>query len=454
MQPVREAGVDGVVHGRADVDPGDVVDSRGALLPLELVVVVRLPVDVGVRIPVQQCLPVRVDPALRDDVVRELHAGQRIDHRDQVPRLIEAPREVAHPLQPARNRELGEVLRRPDPPLLVAVEEEHLVLHDGAAGVGPERPVAVLRLGDSRLLVEVVLAPELLAAAVRVGGAGEVVRPRLGDEVDLRAAVASRVGGEVGELDVHLADRVRVHRVAGDLREADVVAGDPVDRDGAPALARAADVRQPRADDDLADRVRVGLVADTGEDPQHRRDVAAADRDGVDRLLGDQRRAVRADRFDDPLRGDLNGLLQGGDRQLHRADVVLLVGRQLGAGQLVGRETGQLDPDRVRSGLDRREVEGADLVGYRIPERAGLLLQDCDRRARQDQAAVVDDVPGKPAGSGLCVRVLRQAQGEQGREQKLRRVSHRCPPRRKRSCRRTDAGLATSSGWRPASAAP
>ena len=229
MQPVREARVDRVVHGRPDVDPGDVVDPRGALLPLELVVVVRLPVDVGVRIPVQQRLPVRIDPVLRDDVVRELHAGQRIDHRDQVPRLIEAPREVAHPLQPARHRELGEVLRRPDAPLLVAVEEEHLVLHDGAAGVGPERPVAVLRLGDSRLLVEVVLAPELLAAAVRVGGAGEVVRPRLGDEVDLRAAVASRIGGEVGELDVHLADRVRVHRMAGDLREADVVAGDPVD---------------------------------------------------------------------------------------------------------------------------------------------------------------------------------------------------------------------------------
>ena len=218
LQPVREAGVDRVARGRPDVDPGDVVDPRGALLALELVVVVRLPLDVGVRIPVQQRLPVGVDAAGWDDVARERHAGRRIDHRDQVPRLIEALREVAHPLRQARHRELGEVLRRADAPLLVAVEEEDLVLDDGAAGVGAERPVAVLRLRDSRLLVEVVLAPELLAAAVGVGGAGEVVRPRLGDQVDLRAAVAPRVGGEVGELDVHLADRVRVHRVAGDLR--------------------------------------------------------------------------------------------------------------------------------------------------------------------------------------------------------------------------------------------
>ena len=412
LQPVREAGVDRVVRARADVDAGDVVDPGRALLALELVVVVRLPLDVRIGVPVQQRLPVPVDPVRRDDVARELHAGQRIDHRYQVPRLIEAPREVAHPLRQARHRELGQVLRRPHPPLLVAVEEEHLVLDDGAAGVGAEGPVAVLRLRDSRLLVEVVLAPELLAAAVGVGGAGEVVRPRLGDQVDLRAAVAPRVGGEVGELDVHLADRVRVHRVAGDLRQADVVAGDAVDGDGAPALAGAAHVRQPRADDDLPDGVRIGLVADARQDPQHRGDVAAADRDGVDRLLGDQRRAVRADRLDDALRGDLHGLLQGGDRELHRADVVLLVGRQLGARQLVGSEAWQLDADRVRPGLDRGEVEDADLVRDGVPQRAGLFLQQGDRRARQDQAAVVDDVAGKPSSGRLGVRVGRQTHGE------------------------------------------
>src|SRR5205823_6075893 len=129
-------------------------------------------------------------------------------------------------------------------PSVEGIEEEQLVAarvelrqNNRAAERGAGGVVAIKRLRDTVLVVEEIVRVEPLVPLVPVRAALELLRSRLGNDVDHRAAVASVFGAIIIELDLHLADCVEVDRAAEDLRAAQIVADDAVDRHGVPSRA-------------------------------------------------------------------------------------------------------------------------------------------------------------------------------------------------------------------------
>ena len=128
-----------------------------------------------------------VDPRWRNDVVGKRFARDRIFYHSQIARLVQGLRKISCPFDLRRNRELIESLRQIDPPILLGVKEEQLLLFaiehpwniDGTTRIKPKRGKPVDRLRNAVAIVKKIGGIQLLVPLVVINISMEVLRSRL-----------------------------------------------------------------------------------------------------------------------------------------------------------------------------------------------------------------------------------------------------------------------------------
>ncbi len=256
-----------MIRTRQEVDL-EVVLSLDRLADILVPVVVASQADRGVEKiwvgkDVEDRLAQRVDPVGRNLVARKAGipgAGEHVagSTRNRGIPDVDLPaapvnrlREVPYAFEGRRHRAERHISRFVGLPVLAGQEEEPLV--PGAAGTAyrpTERATAGLvaeyRLREVVQLVEIVVRRQVLVPHVEGVAATELVRPRLRDDADRRAGIATVFGLVSGGVDLDLLDGVDAYRAHLDVRIG-VIGGHAVEGNGDSARGEAVDVRHGRA---------------------------------------------------------------------------------------------------------------------------------------------------------------------------------------------------------------
>ena len=338
--------------------------------------------------------------------------GVRSGHRPQVARKIPG-------LQRRRRHRSAIHAGRNLPPPDVVGKEEGPVLEDRAAQRGAEfvadqrcRDELALPVHEKRVALE--QAPGLHGAvAVKlVQDPVKLVRPRLGDDVDLPAGALAELGGVIVDLDLELLNG-RNGRRERDPRVPLVGVGDPVELEG--VLLRP---RSPDRDAAAASRAWLSGV-DPGDQQRQLHETLAVQRQLVDLLVvddGAQRGALGVEQLLGPGHLHLLGNLAQLQPEVQTGALVHLDAKLPGG---VPPESGHLDGDVVTAGTQPRQAVVAGLVGDGVAGKARDAVADRDPGALNGRPAGVGHGPGNGSGAGLAKRQRRRQQHRQERNSEL-----------------------------------
>ena len=438
-----QAAVERRVRRDVPVHPQHLIQPQLLDGALELVVELPRAARIGRvrhREHVQHPPPDRVDPVLRNDVVREASrpAGRRTARqplREQV-RVPEPDarsvrrhglREIAVALERGRHRVVvdaaGIVARqdvlRPEEEQLVAVlvevrarDQDRSAKRVGGVVVAVARLLAVGRHGAGRR--GGVAAPPAVPAvrvevlvALEVGKTpAEVPAAALGDDDDRRARRPAVFGLEVRRLDLDLGDRVeRGRRVVVRVR-AGVLVRDAVVREVEARLA----VDRHAADRAPAWSVARRRVDDAGERLQRAHEIAAAQADVFNLRGRNRRRSFAALRLHAHRgRFDRDRFRETAHFEDHRRQRQALGRRQHEALLLVALEAGHRDFDVIRAGNQVRDHECAAGVSDGLAGDLCTGVTDRHGGARKDALLTVYHRAADLAGQGLGARHRRGA---------------------------------------------
>ena len=279
-----------------------------------------------------------------------------------------------------------------------------LVLHDRSADHAAPLTFGGRRLRQAALLGEEIRRRQRVRRRVPEEHALELVRARLGDGVDDRAARPSefRVVHARHDLEFldrfergpHLRARARAERIVG------IVAA--VDRHEV-VLARL-----PRGDDGVVAHLVRRRELNAGHQGDGREVVAVHRRQLAQFVGADVAADLRARRVDERrLGGDFHRFRERSDA--HRpVDDHRLPDLQDQAVAFERREALELRDHVVSAGAHLRRREAPIRAGQDLAERAGLLVGERDGHARQGAALFIRDPSGDFGGSLLCKGVQRK----------------------------------------------
>jgi hypothetical protein len=368
--PVLEREVEAVARRRFPVDPHDVVHLRVLGVLLRRVIELSLREGsievVRTREHVEQRLAVRVETVGGGDVSWKARwaAGhriacpdrQRVPDVDQPPLTVEGLREIPLHLPIGRHRPVPDGTGPADQRSLQRVEEEQFLFASVQAWHRPaqiraERVEPVSGLPDLRSLVEEAVRIERLMTHVIVDVPVIPRRAAFADDLDLSSTGATVLRPVGIQQYTNFGDRVEVDLLGHQAAVPDLVADHAVDDHIAPVTACPAHVWH-RGAETHAEGVHGVLVANTGEQPHDRRDVAAQHLHLFDLRGGDDPAVLR-------LRGihlcpsgqDEDRLTEAADFERQRAHRQPLAGAEHDARALECAKIFERGPDRVPARL-------------------------------------------------------------------------------------------------------